>query len=162
MEVTEKSMSAPEGEEKVVQAEREVAAPAADVFALIADPSKQPQWDGNGNLQEAAKDQRVHEVGDVFIMTLTNGQDRANEVVEFEEGRLIAWKPSVVGEAQPGHLWRWEVIEVGEDRCRVVHTYDWSGLGDDPKRLAKARSMTSKNLMDSVLRLAWLAEALRS
>ncbi len=155
-------MSAPEGEERVVQAEREVAAPAADVFALIADPSKQPQWDGNDNLEEAAKDQRVHEVGDVFIMTLTNGQDRANEVVEFEEGHLIAWKPSVVGEPQPGHLWRWEVFDEGEDRCRVVHTYDWSGLGDEPKRLAKARSMTSKNLMDSVLRLAGLAEALRS
>ena len=162
MDSIEKSHQAPEGEEKVVRAEREVAAPAADVFALIVDPSKQPQWDGNDNLQEAAEGQRVHEVGDVFIMTLTNGQDRANEVVEFEEGRLIAWKPSPVGEPQSGHLWRWEVFPEGEDRCRVVHTYDWSGLGDDPKRQAKARSTTSDKLMDSVLRLAGLAEALRA
>jgi uncharacterized protein YndB with AHSA1/START domain len=162
METTQNTRSAPEGEQKVVRAEREVAAPAADVFGLIADPAKQPEWDGNDNLQEAAPDQRVHEVGDVFVMTLTNGQDRANEVVEFEEGRLIAWKPSPVGEPQPGHLWRWEVEPVGEDRCRVVHTYDWTGLGDDPKRQAKARSTTSDKLMASVERLAGVAEALQA
>ena len=44
----------------------------------------------------------------------------------------------------------------------MVHTYDWSGLGDDPKRQARARSTTSDKLMDSVLRLAGLAEALRA
>lgn len=162
MDNTETTRSASEGEEKVARAEREVAAPAAAVFELIADPSKQPQWDGNDNLEEAATGQRVREVGDMFVMTLTNGQDRANEVVEFEEGRLIAWKPSPMGEPQPGHLWRWEVVSEGEGRCRVVHTYDWSGLGDDPKRQAKARATTRENLMDSVLRLAGLAEALHS
>ncbi len=162
MDNTETTRSASEGEKKVVRAEREVAAPAATVFELIADPSKQPQWDGNDNLEEAATGQRVREVGDMFVMTLTNGQERANEVVEFEEGRLIAWKPSPMGEPQPGHLWRWEVAPEGEGRCRVMHTYDWSGLGDDPKRQAKARATTSENLMDSVLRLAGLAEALHS
>lgn len=161
METTENSKTAPEGEQKVVKAEREVAAPAADVFALIADPARQPEWDGNDNLQEAAPDQRVHEVGDVFIMTLTNGQDRANEVVEFEEGRLIAWKPSPVGEPQSGQLWRWEVVPEGDDRCRVVHTYDWTGLVDDPKRQARARATTSEKLMESVERLAGVAEALQ-
>lgn len=162
METTQNTTSAPEGEQKVVRAEREVAAPAADVFGLIADPAKQPEWDGNDNLQEAAPDQRVHEVGDVFVMTLTNGQDRANEVVEFEEGRLIAWKPSLVGEPQLGHLWRWEVIAEGDDRCRVIHTYDWTGLVDDPKRQARARATTSDKLMASVERLAAVAESLRA
>lgn len=162
MEKTQNTTSAPEGEQKVVRAEREVAAPAADVFGLIADPAKQPEWDGNDNLQEAAPDQRVHEVGDVFVMTLTNGQDRANEVVEFEEGRLIAWKPSLVGEPQLGHLWRWEVIAEGDDRCGVIHTYDWTGLVDDPKRQARARATTSDKLMASVERLAAVAESLRA
>lgn len=48
---------------------------------------------------EAAAGQRVHAVDDTFTMTLTkDGVERVNYVVEFEEGRRIAWRPS---EPQP-------------------------------------------------------------
>ena len=76
----------------VVSASREVAASAAAIFELIADPSQQPRWDGNDNLKEAAPGQRVREVGAVFLMTNTSGRVRQNHVVEFEEGRRIAWR----------------------------------------------------------------------
>ena len=42
-------------------------------------------------------------------MTLTSGSIRENHVVEFDEGRLIAWRPSEPGAQPPGHLWRWEL-----------------------------------------------------
>src|SRR5258705_12186746 len=93
---------------KVVTASREIAASADKIFELIADPSLQPRWDGNDNLAEASTGQRVRAVGDVFTMTLTMGSDRTNHVVEFEEGRLIAWRPSEPGRELPGHLWRWQ------------------------------------------------------
>jgi uncharacterized protein YndB with AHSA1/START domain len=141
----------------VVSASRVIAAPAEKIFELIADPSLQPQWDGNENLAEAPAGQRVRTVGDVFTMTLTMGSDRTNHVVEFEEGRLIAWLPSEPGKAPPGHLWRWELEPLGDSTTRVTHTYDWSALTDE-KRLPRARDTTADKLLASIERLAAVAE----
>ncbi|MEN0134997.1 MAG: SRPBCC family protein [Rhodococcus sp. (in: high G+C Gram-positive bacteria)] len=142
----------------VVTASRVIAAPARVIFELIADPAQQPRWDGNDNLAEAAPGQRVRAVGDVFTMTLSNAGIRDNHVVEFEEGRLIAWTPSEQGHPPPGHLWRWELDPIDEGHVRVTHTYDWSRL-TDPKRLQRARITTSDWLLASADRLAELAEA---
>lgn len=144
-------------ETRVVCASRVVAAPAEVIFELIADPARQPEWDGNDNLSTAEAGQRVHAVGDSFLMTNTSGNVRQNHVVEFAEGRLIAWKPAPVDAPLPGHLWRWELEPLDDGTTRVTHTYDWSGLTDE-KRFERARSTTSDKLMASVDRLAALAE----
>lgn len=149
----------PAPEDRVASASAEVAAPAGVVFELIADPARQPEWDGNDNLAQAAPGQRVTAVGDVFVMTLSKGVERANHVVEFEEGRRIAWKPSEVGGEPFGQLWRWEVEGIGEEpRCRVTHTYDWSAL-EDPQRIRRALRTGEEQLRASVDRLAELARA---
>jgi uncharacterized protein YndB with AHSA1/START domain len=142
---------------RVVSASREIAAPADTIFKLIADPSLQPRWDGNDNLAEARSGQRVRAVGDVFTMMLTMGSLRANHVVEFEEGRVIAWRPSEPGKKPPGHLWRWQLEPLDESRTLVTHTYDWSRLTDE-MRLPIARGMTADKLQASIERLAELAE----
>jgi len=142
-------------ENTVVSASREIAAPAKDVFELIADPSRQPEWDGNDNLA-SSNSARVRRLGDVFVMTNTSGKIRENHIVAFEEGRLIAWRPSGVGEPQPGHEWRWEVEPIDESSCRVTHTYNWTDLTDE-NRFERARSTTSDTLMASINRLADLA-----
>jgi uncharacterized protein YndB with AHSA1/START domain len=144
-------------ENRVVTASREVAAPAETVFELIADPAQQPRWDGNDNLAEADAGQRVTKVGDVFTMGLTNDAKRENHVVEFDEGRLIAWRPSEPGSEPPGHLWRWQVEPIDAHRTRVTHTYDWSELSDE-KRMERARATTAERLEASIERLAALAE----
>ncbi|MFN6544257.1 SRPBCC family protein [Mycolicibacterium nivoides] len=141
----------------VVAACRAIAAPAEVIFELIADPSQQPRWDGNENLAEAPTGQRIRAVGDVFTMTIKQGGDRENHIVEFEEGRRIAWRPSEVGKEQPGHLWRWELEPLGDNRTLVTHTYDWSQLTDE-KRLIRARATTADKLRGSIDRLAELAE----
>ena len=141
----------------VVSASCEIAAPADKIFELIADPSLQPRWDGNDNLAEAPTDQRVRAVGDVFTMTITMGSIRENHVVEFEEGRLIAWRPSEPGKEPPGHLWRWELEPLDDSRTLVTHTYDWSRLTDE-MRLTRARATTADKLQLSMERLAELAE----
>lgn len=141
---------------RVVQASRVVAAPAERIFEQIADPALQPAWDGNDNLAEAAPGQRVRTAGDVFAMTLTNGQVRENHVVELEEGRRIAWRPAVPGAAPPGHLWRWELEPEGTG-TRVTHTYDWSELHDASRR-ARARATGPAQLLASIDRLAGVVE----
>jgi len=142
---------------RVVSFTREVAASASVIFELIADPSNQPLWDGNDNLTEAAPGQRVHQVGDSFLMTNTSGKVRENHIVDFEEGRRIAWRPSEVGVTPPGHEWRWHLEPLGEDLTLVTHIYDWTDLSD-PKRVPKAQATTADNLAASVDRLAELAE----
>jgi len=148
-------------EVKITFASRQVDAPADRIFELIADPSRQPEWDGNDNLAAAARGQRVHAVGDVFTMTLTGGSVRENHVVEFTEGRLIAWKPSEVGQEPPGHLWRWEVDAIDDDHSVVTHTYDWTDLVDE-NRYERARATTTDRLASSIDRLADLVAAERS
>jgi len=145
-------------EVRVVSASREVGATADVIFELIADPVQQIGWDGNDNLSHADPGQRVTAVGDVFLMTTTKGNLRENRIVEFEEGRLIAWLPAAPGEEQPpGHLWRWQLEPISETETRVTHTYDWTGLTDE-NRFERARSTTSERLQASVDRLAALAE----
>src|SRR3546814_8648555 len=71
-------------EQRIVSASREIAAPAAQIFELIADPSAQPDWDGNDNLSHADAGQRVHAVGDVFEMTNTSGRRSEEHTSELQ------------------------------------------------------------------------------
>jgi uncharacterized protein YndB with AHSA1/START domain len=143
---------------RVVSVSREIAAEPLPIFELIADPAEQPRWDGNDNLAAAQAGQRVRRVGDVFMMTLTGGAVRENHVVEFGEGRLIAWNPAEPGKEPPGHLWRWSLQPAGESRTLVTHTYDWTRLTDE-SRFPRARATTADRLRASLDRLAALAEA---
>lgn len=147
--------------DRVVSAGREISAGPAEIFELIADPAQQPPWDGNDNLAEAASGQRVHAVGDVFTMMTTKGNIRENHVVEFEEARRIAWRPAEPGQEPPGHLWRWELEPIGSSRTRVVHTYDWTQLSNQDRRVPRARATTADGLQSSVDRLAALVESRR-
>lgn len=142
---------------RVVSASRDILAGADRIFELIADPAVQPRWDGNDNLADAPGGQRVRREGAVFTMMLTRGSIRENHVVDFEEGRRIAWMPAEVGQEPPGHLWRWDLEPIGPARTAVTCTYDWTKLTDE-KRLPKAQATTADRLRASLDRLAALAE----
>ena len=142
---------------RVVKASRVIEASAERVFELIADPAQQPRWDGNDNLQEAAPGQRVGAVGDVFTMRLKRGGVRDNQVVDFVEGRRLAWRPAVHGKSPPGHLWAWELEPLAPSRTLVTHIYDWTEL-TDRSRMPRARATTADKLQASLDRLAALAE----
>lgn len=144
-------------EDKIVSAAGSSSAAADKVFEFIADPALQPEWDGNDNLSRAAPGQRVRAVGDEFTMHLTNGAQRVNHVVEFIEGRTIAWRPAPVDSPPPGHLWRWELTPRADGGTHICHTYDWSEL-TDPGRFDRARSTTTQMLQASIDRLVALVE----
>jgi hypothetical protein len=73
-------------------------------------------------------------------------------VVEFEEGRRIAWRPAEPGRTPPGHLWRWELEPLTDGQTLVRHTYDWTEL-TDPSRFTRAEATTADRLRASVDRL---------
>lgn len=147
-----------EASARVVCARDVIAAAPETIFELIANPMRQPDWDGNDNLAHAESGEPVTGIGDVFVMTLTNGQVRDNHIVEFEADRLIAWKPASAGDPPAGHLWRWVLTPREAGGTEVTHIYDWSGLQDET-RIPRAQGMTSQMLHASVLRLKGLAEA---
>ncbi|WP_353952055.1 SRPBCC family protein [Knoellia sp. S7-12] len=148
-----------DNEIRVVSASRDIAAPAETVFELIADPRRQPEWDGNDNLVEIITGDRIRSVGESFAMRTTKGNHRDNLVVDFEEGRRIAWRPGNEGEAPAGHEWRWEVVPLEHGSARVTHTYDWTELTDEA-RMPRARATQEPQLRASLDRLAALAESL--
>jgi len=78
-------------------------------------------------------------------------------VVEFDEGRRIAWTPAEPGKKPPGHLWRWELEPAGDSGILVTQTYDWTNLTDE-SRFDRARATTSDKLRASLDRLTALAE----
>ena len=144
-------------EVRVVSASREIGADAEVMWELLVEPAEHSKVDGNDNVVAAEPGQRVVAVGDVFVTSLTNGSIRHNHVVEFDDGRLLAWCPSEPDREPPGHRWRWELEPLGPGRTLVTHTYDWTELSDET-RLERARATTAERLDASIDRLAAIAE----
>lgn len=142
---------------RIVRASRMVNADAERIFELIADPAQQPRWDGNDNLASAPTGQRVRAVGDVFKMTTTRGNHKENHVVEFIEGRQIAWEPADAGQPPFGHIWRWILEPITRSQTEVTHVYDWTRLIDD-FRIERAKITTADRLAESIVRLKRMAE----
>lgn len=107
-----------------VRVERVIAAPAPAIFDLLADPAMHPVIDGSETLRSptsgAGAGARLA-LGSTFgmRMRILVPYRITNRVVEFEEGRRIAW--SHFG----GARWRYELEPVGGG-TRVTETFDLS------------------------------------
>ncbi|MGK3203850.1 SRPBCC family protein [Amycolatopsis sp. MEPSY49] len=100
-----------------------VAAPPEKIFGLLADPAQHPLIDGSGTVraaQSGGPDRLT--LGAKFGMDMKIGASYKilNTVVEFEEGRLIAWRHF------NGHRWRWRLEPLDDGRTQVTETFDWS------------------------------------
>ncbi len=105
----------------IAEATRTVPAAAADIFELLATPSKHSLFDGSGTVQGAQP--RTPErlsAGAKFGMNMRMGgrYKILNHVVEFEEGRRIAWRHF------GGHVWRYILEPVGEQSTTVTEQFD--------------------------------------
>lgn len=87
------------GDPKVKSARISIAAPAAEIFEIIARPSLHPKIDGSNSVKSVNWGPERLSLGAKFGMKMRIGIPYrvTNQVVEFEEGKLIAWR----------HLGRW-------------------------------------------------------
>ncbi len=109
-----------------VSASTTVAAPAAVVFALVADPHQHPRLDGSGSVQNIVEGPGRLTRGDTFHVSMKMfGMPYriANRVVEYDEDRLIAWRHF------GGHRWRYELEPLADGGTRVTETFDYSRYG---------------------------------
>ena len=124
-----------------IETHRTIAAPAADIFAVLCDPQGQVAIDSSGMLQDAEGDP-VRAVGDRFVVHMDRESlndypqlgkyDVTINITEFEQDRLISW--TVLGQIQPplGHVYGYR-LQPADDAAatEVTSFYDWSNI--DPK-----------------------------
>ena len=121
-----------------IEVQRPIAAPAADIFALLCDPQGHVAIDASGMLQDAEGDS-AKAVGDSFVVHMDREAlndfpmgkyDVTVAIREFEQDRLIAW--TILGQIRPqiGHVYGYR-LEPTDDGTLVTTFYDWSDI--DPK-----------------------------
>ncbi len=111
-----------DGGERRVSVTRVVAAPATAIFDLLADPSQHPLLDGSTSVIAVRSAPRRLSAGARFSMKMNLGvrYSITNTVVEFEEGRRLAWRHG------SGHRWVWQLEPDGDERTVVTESFDWS------------------------------------
>lgn len=100
-----------------------VNAPAAEIFAMLADPHRHHEIDGSGTVKEKVKGPHELELGTKFNVAMKQfglPYKITSKVVAFEKDRLIEWRHPV------GHTWRWELTPVSDSITEVVETWDAS------------------------------------
>jgi uncharacterized protein YndB with AHSA1/START domain len=114
-------MTATPGTARQVSVSRVIAADPATIFDVLADPAQHAVIDGSGSVRQVrGNPERLHQ-GATFSMDMKIGLPYfvKNTVVEFDEGRRIAWQH--FGK----HRWRYE-LEPVEGGTKVTETFDWS------------------------------------
>ncbi len=111
--------------------ERFIPAPASEIFALLADPSRHKDIDGSGTVRESTTGSERLKLGSTFGMDMKAGfgYSMQSTVVEFEEDRRIAWQsrpPSgLMARFVGGRIWRYE-LEPADGGTLVRESWDIS------------------------------------
>ncbi len=121
-----------------VRATLTVAAPAARLFAVLADPTTHPAIDGTGWVQEPVEQAPLTEVGQIFRMDMyhanhPNGDYQVvNKVQVLDPPRTIGWltgQDKGGGDLEfGGWSWRYDLAPLGTSETEVTLTYDWSAV----------------------------------
>ncbi|HEY4021258.1 MAG TPA: SRPBCC family protein [Pseudonocardiaceae bacterium] len=108
---------------KKVSITKTVRVPAEQIFDALTDPTQHALIDGSGSVRGTLAGTTMRlKLGDTFGMDMRLGAPYrvTNRVVEYEEGKLIAWRHF------GGHRWRWELTPVDEQSTEVTETFDYS------------------------------------
>jgi len=118
-----------------IEVPRTIAAPAADIFAVLCDPQGHVAIDATGMLQDADGDP-ARAVGDSFVVHMDRESlndyplgkyDVTVSITQYEQDKLIAW--TIFGQLKPdiGHVYGYR-LEPTDDGTLVTSFYDWSEI----------------------------------
>ena len=145
----------------VVSVERVIAAPADRIFDLLADPDRHHDIDGSGSVRDAKQSPQRLTMGAQFGMSMHLGisYTMTNEVIEFDDGKRIAWQTRPSSNLQArffgGRIWRYE-LEPAEGGTLVRESWDISqekgpikgllGIGPSKNHTRQAMEKTLANI----------------
>jgi uncharacterized protein YndB with AHSA1/START domain len=145
----------------VVSVERVIAAPAEGIFELLADPARHHDIDGSGSVRDAKSSPTRLTMGATFGMSMHLGINYSmlNEVIEFDDGKRIAWQTRPSGNFQRklfgGRIWRYE-LEPADGGTLVRESWDISqekgpikgllGIGKSKDHTREAMEKTLANI----------------
>jgi hypothetical protein len=104
----------------------EVAAPAADLYALVADPRRHHELDGSGTVRDNIKMPSKLLVGSKFStsMRMFGVPYRiTSTVTALEPNELVEWRHPL------GHRWRWEIESLSPTLTQGTETFDYRDTG---------------------------------
>ena len=121
-----------------VSVTRRIAAPASEIFAIVADPAGHVRIDGSGMLEVAPDAQPLMTVGQTFDMHM----DRTplndipglvkysvrNTVTQVVPDRLIEWTLGPLDQPPFGHVYGWQLEPVSDTETDVTNYCDWSNI----------------------------------
>lgn len=124
---------------KRVAVRAKVAAPADELWALLANPHRHHEIDGSGTVRPEVIGPRELQTGDRFRVRMKMfGVPYAitSRVVESQPGRAVEWE-------HPGkHSWRWEFAPLDDGTTEVTEIFDYtaSRIGRILERTAADRN----------------------
>jgi uncharacterized protein YndB with AHSA1/START domain len=137
-----------------------VDAPPAVVFAILADPRQHNRIDGSGSVGSViAGPGRITAKGQTFTVRMKLfGLPYVirNRVVEYEDGRRIAWRHFTA------NRWRYELTPTADGGTTVTETFDPSRTDratDAVVRWAKFYERNREGIIQTLERLKKAAEA---
>lgn len=104
----------------------EVDAPAAELYALVADPRRHHELDGSGTVRTTVKAPAEATLGSRFStrMQMFGIPYRITSVfTALKPNELVEWRHPF------GHHWRWEFEELSPTTTRVTETFDYRDTG---------------------------------
>jgi len=129
-----------------LEVSRRIEAPAATIFAILANPQRHMDFDGSDMLRGADLNRPISDVGDTFTMKMHRlGEDylMLNYVVEFEPDRRIFWKPAPGDPSRAenddpakvgipaGYRWGYVLTPDGDEATVVTEVFDRGPLPED-------------------------------
>lgn len=95
--------------------------PAAEIFAMVANPHRHHELDGSGTVGALISGPDRLTVGSVFSthMKLFGMKYRTSSTAtRVEDNAVVEWQLGI------GQKWRWEMEALGPDQTRVTETWD--------------------------------------
>jgi hypothetical protein len=147
---------------------RSIAATPAEIFAVLADPSRHCNTEPSDWVRDAVDITPLTGAGQMFAMNMYLTQAGGDYVTHnlvnvFEKDRAIGWMPGQLDDAGKhdpgGWFWRYDLAPNG-DHTDVSLTYDWSGTSQEFRERVGELPIFGEDYLDASL--AALARSIAS